>query len=46
MTSINDILSLGHENIADLLIRKGANINFQDTYGHSPLHQTALNGDL
>ncbi|MBV0899564.1 MAG: ankyrin repeat domain-containing protein [Wolbachia endosymbiont of Fragariocoptes setiger] len=48
--NIDGIEPLMYNNIesefAELLIKKGANVNYQDSYGHTPLHVAAYNGDL
>lgn len=45
MTFINLNHISGYEHIVKMLIRKGANVNVQDSEGITPLHEAALNGN-
>lgn len=43
----NSVISiLGHDKIAELLIQNGANVNAMTIYGRTPLHWSAINGNL
>ena len=42
MTALHDACYYGFEDIADLLIRKGANVNCFDKDGQTPLHVSCI----
>lgn len=41
---MNHSFHLGQEKIAELLIQRGANIEIKDTFGRTPLHESAAKG--
>lgn len=46
MSKKKPIKILGHAKFAEILSKNGANVNFVDIIGHSPIHIAALNGNF
>lgn len=45
-TAVNSAAAAGHGHVVALLVRKGADMNAVNKFGHSPLHSAAARGHM